>query len=373
MAVAKKPPTFKGPALYLDGGKRITTHSMLKQMARCPKSVQYKYAERLKPKFITAREKPLKRGTWFHELLQEFYAGRDWRERHEELCKQYRGLFDEEKEALGDLPNEMIQLMRSYLWHYGADKSDPHHGWNVIGTEMTFECPWPDSEDGLDMYRCRVDVLYEDEWGLWIGDHKTHKALPNTTFRILDAASPLYVWAAREAGYNVRGFVWNYIKTKPPTKPELVYVGKPNERLSKRAIDTDYPTFYRGLKALGLDPKEHRAELERLRAYRWEHGKPQSSPFFRRDTLEKPDEMIASVVAVMMKTRDRLHEYEWDEPEMVERSPSRACTWDCSFTALCETELFEGDARQLRRQQFRQGDPLEYYQDRREVDPSSDS
>lgn len=367
------PKRFKGPALYLDEGRRITTHSMLKQMQRCPKSVQYKYAERLKLKFITAREKPLKRGTWFHELLQEFYAGRDWRERHEQLCNQYRELFDEEKEALGNLPDEMLDLMRSYLWHYGADKTDPHHGWNVIGTEMTFECPWPDSPDGTDIYRCRVDVLYEDEWGLWIGDHKTHKSLPNTTFRILDAASPLYIWCAREAGYNVRGFVWNYIKTKPPTWPSLAYEGTPRERLSKARIDTDYPTFYRGLKALGLNPKEHRAELERLRAYRWEHGKPQSSPFFRRDSLEKPDDMIAGVVAVAMKTRDRMHEYEWDEPDMVERSPSRACSWDCSFTALCETELFEGDARQLRRQQFTQGDPLEYYQDRREVDPGSDS
>jgi len=363
--------TFKGPALYLDEGRRITTHSMLKQMMRCPKATQYKYAERLKPRFMSARDKPLQRGTWLHALLQEYYAGRSWRAMHKELCAKYDELFDEEKEALGDLPTELAQLMRSYLWHYGADKSDPYHGWDVIDTEVTLECPWPDSEDGLDIYRCRVDILYTDEFGMWIGDHKTHKSLPDTTFRLLDAASPLYIWCARENGYPVRGFMWNYLCTKPPSTPQLAYAGTSRERLSKRMGDTDYPTFLRGIKELGLDPADYAEQLRLLKAHRWEPGKPQSSMFFRRDTLEKDDEMIARVVAVAMKTRDRMHEYDWDEPDMVERSPDRSCAWMCSYRGLCETELFDGNATMIRRQQFVQGDPLEYYRDQREVDLSS--
>jgi len=360
---------FRGPALYIDDGRRITTHSMLKQMARCPKAMQYKYAERLKPRLLTMRDKPLHRGSWFHSLLQEHYAGRSWKAMHAALTAKYNELFDEEKEALGDLPTELAALMKSYLWHYGYDKSDPYHGWDVLGTEVTLECPWPDSPDGTDIYRCRVDILYQDEWGVWIGDHKTHKSLPDTTFRLLDAASPLYIWCARENGYDVRGFVWNYIRTKPPTIPKLAYAGTARERLSLSAIETDYPTFYRGLKALGLDPNndQYQPELERLYEQRWEHGKPQSSSFFRRDSLEKTDEMIARVVAVSMKTRDRLHEYDWEDRDMVERSPDRSCTW-CSFNALCETELFDGNALMLRQRQFTTGDPLDYYQDRREVD-----
>jgi hypothetical protein len=360
------PKKFKGPALYLDEGRRITTHSMLKQMARCPKATQYKYAERLKSKLLTARDKPLHRGSWFHSLLEEYYAGRSWKARHTELTAQFNELFDEEKEALGDLPTELATLMRSYLWHYGADKSDPYHGWDVLGTEVTLECPWPDSEDGMDVYRCRVDVLLEDQWGLWIADHKTNKSLPSTSFRMLDAASPLYIWCARENGYDVRGFMWNYISTKAPTVPKLVYVGKSNERLSTRSIETDYPTFRRALKEYGLDPVNHKAELDRLKAQRWEYGAPQSSAFFRRDSLEKPDDMIARVVAVSMKTRDRLHEYDWDDRNMVERSPDYTCERTCSFSALCETEHFDGNAQMLRKKLYRIGDPLDYYQDRRE-------
>lgn len=354
------------PALYLDNGKRVTTHSMLKTFLRCPKQAQYKYHERLKKRMLTSRDRPLKRGTWFHELLEVHYRGESWKQRHRELTNKYSLLMDEEKDALGDLPTELSALMRSYLWHYGANKDDPMHGWKVLGTEVTFECPWPDSEDGNDIYRCRVDMVAEDQWGLIIVDHKSHKSLPDHTFRILDAASPLYVWAARSNGYDVRGFMWNYVRTKAPTVPELVYKDKPNQRLSNKAIDTDYPTMVRAIRDYGLDIEPYRDRLRYLRSQRWQPGKPQTSPFFRRDILEKDDDMIARVVASAMRTRDRMHA-DYDDLETVERVSDRSCTFICDYRQLCETEHFGGNAELLRRKLFRVGDPLSYYQDQKDI------
>jgi hypothetical protein len=357
------------PALYEQDGKRITTHSMLKSFLSCPKSAQYKYAERLKSRRLTAREQPLQRGTWVHELLQAHYEGKSWQQRHAELTDKFNSLMDEEKEALGDLPSEAARLMRSYLWHYGANKDDPKHGWNVLGAEMTFDAVWPDSEDGNDIYRCRVDLLVEDEYGLLIVDHKTHKTIPSGTFRLLDAASPLYVWAARESGYDVRGFLWNYIRVKAPTTPELVYVGKPSQRLSTKAIDTDWPTYARAIKQYELDhtAEPYRTRLRQLKAQRWMPGMPQASPFFRRDVLEKDDDMIARVVATAMKTRDRMHA-DYTDFDTVERVSGRHCDW-CSYRPLCETELLGNTmgASLIRRKQFRTGDPLDYYKDQRET------
>lgn len=354
------------PALYVDGGKRITTHSMLKSYLRCPKQAQYKYAERLKKKVLTRRDKPLRRGVWMHELLEVYYRGEDWRKRHAELTAKFNNLFDEEKDELGDLPTECLALMKSYLWHYGANKDDPMHGWKVHGTEITLECPWPDSEDGLDVYRCRVDVMYEDDWGWWIGDHKSHKSLPSMGFRVLDTASPLYIWCARENGYDVQGFVWNYLRTKVPTTPQMVYVGTARERLSQAAIDTDWPTYARAIKAYGLDhtAEPYRSKLRELRSHRWQHGVTQTSPFFRREVLEKDDDMIARVVAAMMKTRDRMHS-DYDDFETVARSSDRSCDW-CDYGQVCMAELFTGEAQQIRRKMFRVGDPLDYYQDKKE-------
>lgn len=355
------------PALYEDGGKRVTTHSMLKAYLSCPKAAQYKYAERLKPRRLTSKETALQRGTWLHELLQVHYEGGDWKVRHAELTAKFNRLMDEEREELGDLPTECRRIMVSYLWHYGADKTDPMHGWKVLGAEMTFEAVWPDSEDGLDIYRCRVDLLVEDEYGLLIVDHKTHKQLPGHTFRTLDAASPLYIWAARESGYDVRGFQWNYLRTKAPSVPHMVYVGKPNERLSAAAIDTDYPTYARAIKANGLDhtAEPYRSKLRHYKSQRWVAGAPQTSPFFQRVILEKDDEMVARAVATAMRTRDRMHG-DYDDWDVVERNMGRPCDW-CRFRDICTTEMFGGNGDHLRRKQFRVGDPLDYYHDKRET------
>lgn len=351
--------------LYVDDGKVITTHSMLKTMNRCPKQTQYKYAERLKARFKTARDKPLDRGTWLHKLLEVHYAGGNWKSAHRQLSTKFGELFDEEREELGDLPKECADLMRSYLWHYGADPEDPHHGWTIHDTELTLECEWP---DGSGIYRCRLDFLAEDEFGLFVGDHKSHKVLPHLSFRLLDMASALYIWCCWQNDIPVYGFLWNYIRTKAPSKPQLAYQGTSRERLSTRDIDTDYPTFVRALKEYGLDWREHRDKLKYLKNQRWSQGAIQTSPFFRRDMLEKDQAMVERVVKAAMRTRDRMHGYDWTDPDAVERVVDRSCEWMCGYAGLCTVELFGGNADNIRRQQFKVGDPLDYYHDERPVD-----
>lgn len=351
----------KPTGLYVDNGRVITTHSMLQTFLQCPNKARYKYAERLKKRVLTERDLPLTRGTWFHALLEDHYVGKDWRVMHAAKTAKYEQLMDVERDSLGDLPAECARLMKSYLWHYGADREDPYHGWEMLDTELTLECEWPDGEG---IYRCRLDLMMQDQFGLWIVDHKTNKRLPSMSFRQRDAASALYIWAAWQNGLHVNGFMWNYVKTKPPTKPELVYVGKPNERLSTRNIDTDYPTMHRAITEYGLVHADYKTQLLALKRDRWRDGAPQSSPFFRRDILEKDADMVARVVGAAMRTRDRMHTYEWAETDSVERVASMMCDW-CDFNQLCETELFGGDGNRLRRQLYRVGDPLDYYQDDR--------
>ena len=351
-------------ALYHENGVEVTTHSMLKSFGRCPKHAQYKYWERLKKRIMNERDRPLHRGTWMHLLLQEHYMGRDWRVMHRRLSSQFAELFDEEKEALGDLPTECARLMRSYLWHYGADKSDRFHGWKVKAVELKLECPWPDDRNRI--YRCRLDLMVEDRYGLWIVDHKTHKNLPDIWFRLLDFQSALYIWCAWQNGFPVRGFIWNYVRTKAPTTPSLAYAGTPRERLSIAEIDTDYVTYYLGVKALGrLNDPVAQAKLRYLKDQRWAPDAIQTSPFFRREILEKDDDMIARVVGSAMRTRDRMHAYHWDTLDDVERVVDRSCGW-CDFNQLCTTELFGGNAKAIRRD-YRVGNPMDYYEDTKDL------
>jgi hypothetical protein len=340
-------------ALYTDPetGLAISTHSMMKTFRRCPKQAEYKYVERLTPKVAS---KPLSQGTWMHKLQEVELKGGDWEAEHRAQTKIYNGLMDEEKEWLGDLPTECERMMKSYLWHYRK------HRWvKIHEVEFVLETTFP---NGI-VYRGRIDLLAEDETGLWIVDHKWMKSLPNHDFRILDAASALYIWAAIQNDIPVRGHIWNYGVRKPPSIPKLVYVGKPSERLSRAKCDTDYPTLKRAIKDYGLNPADYKDWLDQLKGQQYRWGQPQMSTHFRRNVLEKTPAMLKRVAQEAHHTSTRMHTYPFHKSGYVERVPDRSCSFMCSYTDLCTLELMGGETRLLRRQKYRSEDPMYYYFD----------
>lgn len=347
--------------LYEENGTAITTHSMIKTMRRCPRMALYKLHDRLKPRFIGL---PLTRGKWMHYLLEAYYKGEDWKAVHADLTRQFNEFFDEEQEKLGDLPTMCYELMISYLWHY------KHENWTVHEVEFTIQTRWPDGS----IYRGKVDLLVEDEYGLWIVDHKNHKILPKHDQRELDTQSPLYVWAARrgdpESGIEpipVLGFIWNYLRTAPPSKPKWL---EKSARISKTLGDTTYPVFVREMKRLELDPHDeaYKPITDRLIQDRYRPGETQTSSFFQRHVLERDDDMLARVAAEAFRTHKRLHSYPFQQRDTVERSPDyMGCVRACSYTRLCRTELHGGITGNILRQDFKEGDPLSYHYDQKDL------
>lgn len=343
------------PGLYYDEsvGKFVVTHSMIKAFRGCPRQTLYKQVDRLKPKILGT---PLKRGTWMHLLLEEHHSGRDWLKMHQTLSAQFAELMDEEKDHYGDLPRECKALMDAYVWHYEADP------WTVHEVEYTLEAEFPDGT----LYRGKVDAIIENQFGLWIADHKTHGNLPSHTFRLLDAQSSLYLWAAGKMGIPVQGFVWNYLRTKAPSKPTMLQNGS---RLSKKLGDTDYLTFTREVNRLrreeGYRVRAEDVEISRrLKGHRYVPGEPQLSPFFRRDILEKDPEMLRRVASEAYLTTKRMAKYPFHQRDAVERNvDSFKCDRYCGYRDLCTIELMGGNTRPLMKN-FKVGDPQDYYQDR---------
>lgn len=338
--------------LYVDpeSGLNISTNSMMKTFRRCPKQAEYKYHLRLKPKILST---PLTRGKWMHSLLEAYYKGKDWKKVHKKLTSDFNKLFDEERDKLGNLPKECEALMVGYLWHYKA------HEWRVIGVEQTLETKFPDGS----IFRGRYDMLIEDEYGLWLVDHKNHKTFPRFDFRLGDAQSALYLWAARKEGINVQGFIWNYLKTKPMTMPTPIQDGS---RLSLTTMkNCDYPTAVRGLKAAGiaLDDPRYATWLKNLKRQRYKAGRPQTSEFFQRHILEKSDAMLDRVAMEYYHTSLRMHDYDFSVSDAVERVVNRDCTYMCSYTNLCQTQLLGGNDALILRKEFKKGDPMDYYYD----------
>jgi len=302
--------------------------------------------------------KPLKRGTWVHELLEAHGNGEDWKPIHARHSAKFNELFDEEKDYYGDMPSEIEAIMRSYMWHY---KNDP---WEYVANEFTLEAEFPDGT----LYRGKVDSLIENEHGLWLVDNKTHRTLPDLSFRMRDSQSALYLWAARENGLPVRGFIWNYIRWKAPSVPKLL---TKNDRISDAACDTDYPTFVRALKEYKRDypetfkvrPKDRDRALY-LKGQQYVHGAPQVSEFFRRDILEKSDEMLDRVMHMNYITSLRMQNYDFSHIDYIEVADPRYQGFFESYEDLHTAHIMGVNLKPLIKQNYTIGDPNDYYQDR---------
>lgn len=345
---------------HKETGQAILTNSMLGAFRRCIKQSEYKYVHRLKPKRLGS---PLKRGTWVHELLEEDARGGDWRKLHKKLTAKFNNMFDEEKDFYGDMPTEILRIMKSYFWHYKADTWK----WHEVELELTAEMP-----NGV-LLRIKFDGLIENQFGLWLVDHKTHKTLPNHEYRMLDTQSPIYTWVAHQNDIPVNGFIWNYLRWKAPSIPALVYANTSNPRLSKSTVDTDYPTYKKAIKDYELDPAPYEERLAYYKKLRYVQGEPQASSFFRRDVFEKSPELIERVLKEAMRTADRMNTYDWSDTDAVERTVGRHCQFMCSYTDLCTNELMGNNTRPLIRQNYEVGDPMSYYHDRNgETDKGDD-
>lgn len=332
-------------------GKLISTHSAMKSFRRCPKQAEYKYVDRLKPRVLG---RPLRLGTWMHALQETKGNGLDWRDKHAELIRTvWAPLFDEEKQDIGDLPGDCERLMVSYDWHYTQDE------WRFLENEMLLETEFPDGS----IYRGKIDALIENQYGLWIVDRKWHRSLPNLDFRILDAQSTLYLWAALRNGFKVQGHIWDYGRSRPPTYPKPLKASGLPARWGQ--CDTDYPTMVQWLKDQGYKsvPQVMRPKMRRLKAEQYVQGAPQNSSFFRRSVIEKSPAMLRRIAQEAYHTHKRMHEYPFDRPEFVERVPDRSCTFMCNYTDLCTAELFTGSRPVNWRSRYKTGDPLDYYYD----------
>lgn len=358
-------------------GIPVTTQSMMRTFLQCPREAYYKYVLRLKPKVLT---KPLTRGKWIHSLLENYYrtlaedgspeeARAKLEETHAHWCGRFAKLFDEEKEKLGDLPREIKPIIDSYFWHYGDPQYKDWTDWKVHEVEMTIEAALPNDH----IFRGRLDMLIENQFGIWLVDHKTHKRLPDWTHRMMDLQAPLYIWAAREQGIPVSGFIWNYICMADRPVPQVI---KDGSRFSKTGWNTDYLIAARAIKDAGWvkngkievpGNEAHTAELKgylrQLKSQRWKPDGVDISPFYRRDILTYSDEQIGRVIASACITSDRMHSYDFDTEDQIERNPPECKGWKCAYQSLSIADLVTGDSERLKAQEYRIGDPLAYYED----------
>jgi len=223
------------------------SQSKVKTWLRCPKKFEYRYVENLQPK---TKPLPMERGIWIHSCLEAYYKGKDWTKVLEKMAKQFRLLFDEERQLYGDLPGEVERIMKSYIAHWDDDD------WEILAVENEFTVRL---KSGL-VLKGRMDMVIRDNIGVWVVENKTNQRLPREGPHFPDPQTTLYNYALRSMGLTGMGTVHNHIRTTPPKEPRVLKRGG----LSVRC-DTDYYTYRHAIKREGLDPHDYRAVLHRLK------------------------------------------------------------------------------------------------------------
>ena len=177
--------------------------SRVKMFRRCQKqySFRYDYAEifgkngsnEMVPKI---HKLPLYRGTWMHALQEALHhqwaddvpftqiigeapyaleiEAETWKDTHAALTEEFNKLFLEEREDLGDLPDECERLFKSYL-RFWKDDQDTY---SVVelddgkpAVELIVEAPL--KKFGVPgRFKGKIDLVVEDDeyGGLWIWD-----------------------------------------------------------------------------------------------------------------------------------------------------------------------------------------------------------
>lgn len=203
-----------------------------------------KYVKRLVPK---AKSGPLVRGNMIHECLEAYYNGKSWTKTLDRLEAEYhKNTFAEERAEMGDIPKMARELLEAYFLFYEEEDADTEY----LENELHFKLPLTE-EIEIEGY---IDAVIKDPEGkIWVKDYKTYKSMKDYSFFHLNTQSAIYIWAMEQLGYEVQGVIWDVIKAKEPSKPQILKSGK----LSSRRLDSTPYTVEKGILELGLNPEDY--------------------------------------------------------------------------------------------------------------------
>lgn len=317
----------------------VVSQSRIKKWRRCKKAHDYRYNQRLEKR---RRQVRLFKGDLIHQMLntqtmlQLFpSAPRDTPEDIlRKAAKKYRILLKEEREMYGDIIDDCRRIFEAYNRRYTEDRL------TAVSSEE-----WVSALLATDIqFMGYIDNRVKDKEGrLWIKDYKTCTNIPSEEARFADIQLVLYAWAwnrqhEKYPEKHVSGVIWDYIRTKPPTIPELLKNGQLTQR---KDIDTDYFTYMKAIKDNDLNPKDYREILDML--------KEKKSTNFQRVKYPLPPK--AAMDQILEDFRASCIEIEVLGKTVATRSMAYDCQ-SCEYFELCQAELRGLDANFIKKTSY---------------------
>jgi hypothetical protein len=325
--------------LEADGGLKMdVSWAKIKVWRKCRRAYFYRYIERL-----TARVKslPLFRGSIIGECLDQVAEKKKISPVLEKYEAEYKKLLPAEKEMYGPVITDVKSIVERYQEKYRGDGLKYPE---FQGRKSEFEV---NVDLGRNItFTGKIDKIPIDrESRVLIMDHKSHKVIPDDKDRLVDLQLLFYVWAAPLSGLpKPDGILWDYIRTKPPTVPEVL---KNGELTQRKDIDTDYDTYRQAIVDNGLDPKNYVDILNRL--------KDGPDRFFKRVLLPTPSKTTIS--SIVRDLKETALEIKFLGEVSSARTMDKMTCKTCEFFAVCQAELRGLDADFIRKSDYKIREP----------------
>lgn len=342
----------------------------------CEQQYYYRYVERLSKKMP---RKQLETGSMIHLYLETYYleirtqqeegAGFNPRYAHQlaqvAVSREYSprlkraretfvaaGMLTEAKWVV-ELEQRIRRIMDNYFFFRGESDAEEYEILHVeVETNVNILRP----RGGLPRVTSfgKVDLVtrnkYNGRLNLW--EHKSGEEIPEQSKRLRDLQTLLYTEKLKVLGIigdeRIDATIWNYVRTKEPTVPEVLKSGG----LTKRAnLDSTWTVYLAELDRLHLpfdeyDEQKIRLEGRELTAY---------FPRFEQPILVRPEILMRDYVTTAKQIRDARALWELGSA-IPTRNLSLTCEW-CEFKELCNAVIFTGsdeDERHMYEERKRQ-------------------
>ena len=308
------------------------SQSKLNLFRKCHRAYHYRYVEELERKLVA---RPLVFGRVIHEMIEADARGKDGFDILATYEKEQGKLFQSEKDFYGDIIEDIDCIMVEYFNHWENDGLK-YTKINGRKAEHSFEV---EISKGI-ICEGKIDAVGSRNGLDLLVEHKSFGPIPPADSRWRDVQTAVYVRMMRELGWpDVDGLLWDYISSKPPTRPKILKNGK----LSTAAIDTLPETVFRVLDKhkINHDAPEARTVLKAARLKR--------SAFFMRIVVPLKPTVIDAVYRDFVTTAKEVRERHGNAKV---RTIGRHCSW-CDFEGLCRADLMGGDVEFIKSREYK--------------------
>lgn len=330
---------------------------------RCETQYYYRYVRKLRP--ILPEIAP-ERGIMLHGYLEAYYRslreGLDRDKAHERgqyaimeytdklkvaAATAFYGGNEELAQEYQSLLGRVVDIAERYFNVRGKTDADQ---FEILAVEETIDLALA----GGITSRSVIDlVARERDRGLvWLWEHKSVKAVPDSKLRIRDLQTLLYATVfERTRGIHIDGIMWNYLRTKDPDVPHQNKSKGKAERARfsvAQSVDTTRDIWERTLRSVGEDPDDpYYATI----AKRLEHADT-TIWFPRYEHVIVADPGLLLNDYAIEATRIRYARWAWEQGVATPvRSIRRDCDF-CPFYRVCEAVITGGDEEDAIRMKF---------------------